>query len=63
MSCVGMKPIHIIVAEDEDNIRTGLVDTIESEGYRATPATDGKEAIDIFASEEFDLLLLDIMMP
>ena len=58
-----MNPIHILVAEDDDNIRTGLVDTLESEGYRVTPATDGKEAIDLFASEEFDLLLLDIMMP
>ena len=58
-----MKPIHILVAEDDDNIRTGLVDTLESEGYRVTPARDGKEAIDLFASEGFDLLLLDIMMP
>jgi len=58
-----MKPIHILVAEDDDNIRTGLVDTLESEGYRATPATDGKEAIDLFTSEHFDLILLDIMMP
>ena len=58
-----MNPIHILVAEDDDNIRTGLVDTLESEGYRVTPATGGKEAIDLFRSEEFDLLLLDIMMP
>ena len=58
-----MKPVHILVAEDDDNIRTGLVDTLESEGYRVTPAKDGKEAIDLFASEGFDLLLLDIMMP
>lgn len=58
-----MKPIHILVAEDDDNIRTGLVDTLASEGYRATPAADGKEAIDLFESEAFDLLLLDIMMP
>jgi DNA-binding response OmpR family regulator len=58
-----MNPIHILVAEDDDNIRTGLVDTLESEGYRVTPATDGKEAIDLFTSETFDLLLLDIMMP
>lgn len=58
-----MKPIHILVAEDDDNIRTGLLDTLESEGYRTTPARDGKEAIDLFATEEFDLLLLDIMMP
>jgi DNA-binding response OmpR family regulator len=58
-----MKPLHILVAEDDDNIRTGLVDTLESEGYRATPATDGKQAMDLFASEDFDLILLDIMMP
>ncbi len=58
-----MKPIHILVAEDDDNIRTGLVDTLESEGYRASPARDGKEALELFSSEPFDLILLDIMMP
>jgi two-component system, OmpR family, alkaline phosphatase synthesis response regulator PhoP len=58
-----MKPAHILVAEDDNNIRTGLVDTLESEGYRATPAANGREAIELFASEEFDLILLDIMMP
>ncbi len=58
-----MKPIHILVAEDDDNIRTGLVDTLESEGYRVTPAIDGKQAINLFTPEDFDLILLDIMMP
>ncbi len=58
-----MKSIHILVAEDDDNIRTGLVDTLESEGYTATPATDGNQAMQLFESEEFDLVLLDIMMP
>jgi len=58
-----MKPIHILVAEDDANIRTGLVDTLESEGYQATPAVDGKQAIEIFEAGNFDLILLDIMMP
>ncbi len=58
-----MKPVHILVAEDDDNIRTGLIDTLESEGYRATPAVDGKHALELFESERFDLILLDIMMP
>ncbi len=58
-----MNPIHILVVEDDENIRTGLIDTLESEGYRATPAVDGKEALDLFAAETFDLVLLDIMMP
>jgi len=58
-----MSGIHILVVEDDENIRTGLVDTLESEGYRATPATDGRQALDLFGRERFDLVLLDIMMP
>jgi DNA-binding response OmpR family regulator len=58
-----MNPAHILVVEDDENIRTGLVDTLESEGYRATPAADGKEALKKFPSEPYDLVLLDIMMP
>ncbi|SLM31312.1 Transcriptional regulatory protein YycF [Desulfamplus magnetovallimortis] len=55
--------IHILVAEDDNNIRTGVVDTLESEGYKVTEACNGMEAIKRFETERFDLLLLDIMMP
>ena len=58
-----MNPIHILVVEDDENIRTGLMDTLESEGYRAVSASDGRQALDLFASEPFDLVLLDIMIP
>lgn len=58
-----MEPLHILVAEDDINIRTGLIDTLESEGYRVTPAENGLEAIDIFLQNRFDIILLDIMMP
>lgn len=58
-----MKSIHVLVAEDDPNILTGLIDTLESEGYRATPATDGEQALDLFSGGKFDLVLLDIMMP
>ena len=54
---------HILVAEDDTNIRTGLVDTLKSEGYRVTAATHGKEAVDLFQQTNPDLVLLDIMMP
>ena len=54
---------HILVAEDDPHILTGLVDTLESEGYRGTPAKNGKEAVDLFETGKFDLILLDIMMP
>ena len=58
-----MKPVHILVAEDDANIRNGLIDTLESEGYQATPAADGQQALHLFQSGTFGLVLLDIMLP
>ena len=58
-----MTPVHILVAEDDNHIRQGLVDTLESEGYRVTAAVDGRMAADLLKKTRFDLVLLDIMMP
>ncbi len=58
-----MSQKRILVAEDDPHIRTGLVDTLESEGYKVVSASDGKQASSLFAQEKFDLILLDIMMP
>jgi DNA-binding response OmpR family regulator len=57
------EPIHILVAEDDAHIRTGLIDTLESEGYRVTAAADGNEALVLFECEAVDLVILDVMMP
>jgi DNA-binding response OmpR family regulator len=53
----------ILIAEDDANIRLGLVATLESDGYAVTAASDGAQALRIFPQEKFDLVLLDIMMP
>ncbi len=58
-----MTQIKILVAEDDMNIRMGLVDTLESEGYLVSPAKDGRQAMQLFEKFFFDLILLDIMMP
>ena len=58
-----MKTVRILVAEDDANIRTGLLDALESEGYKPVPASDGKQALALYDSQTFDLVLLDIMMP
>ena len=58
-----MSAAHILVVEDDANIRVGLVDALKSEGYRATPAADGEQAVFVFQRGKFDLVLLDIMMP
>ncbi|MEO6569252.1 MAG: response regulator transcription factor [Opitutaceae bacterium] len=53
----------ILIAEDDANIRLGLVATLESEGYAVTTAGDGAQALKLFPQEKFDLVLLDVMMP
>nr|MBT7793870.1 response regulator transcription factor [Desulfobacula sp.] len=58
-----MTQIKVLVAEDDTNIRMGLVDTLESEGYGVSQAKDGKMAMQLFDKDCFDLILLDVMMP
>jgi DNA-binding response OmpR family regulator len=53
----------ILIAEDESNIRQGLIATLESEGYAVTAAADGAQALRLFSQEKFDLVVLDVMMP
>lgn len=53
----------ILIAEDDPNIRQGLIATLESDGYAVTAASDGVQALRLFAQEKFDVVVLDIMMP
>ncbi len=55
--------MKILVAEDDANIRMGLVDTLESEGYQVIHSADGNRAMTVFKAHSFDLVLLDIMTP
>jgi DNA-binding response OmpR family regulator len=54
---------RLLIAEDDANIRHGLVATLESDGYSVTAASDGAQALKLFPQEKFDLVILDIMMP
>ena len=53
----------ILLVEDEDNLANGLEYNLTAEGYIVTLARDGKEAIEFFDENEFDLIVLDIMLP
>lgn len=53
---------HILIADDEKDIREICKTYFEFEGYQVTLAENGKEALE-FLDEAIDLLVLDIMMP
>ncbi len=53
----------ILVVEDEEKIRAALTDFLEFHGFRVTEALDGLEAERAVAEGQFDLILLDLMLP
>ncbi|MGB4360213.1 MAG: response regulator [Rhodoferax sp.] len=57
------KPARILVVDDEERNRRLLVAMLEAEGYAASEAADGAQALDTARADPPDLILLDIMMP
>jgi DNA-binding response OmpR family regulator len=55
--------MRVLVAEDDANIRDGLIEILADEGYQTLAAADGTEALALFERETPDFLCLDIMMP
>ncbi|PFJ17189.1 DNA-binding response regulator [Bacillus cereus] len=58
-----MKPITILIADDDLEIAELIKIHLKKEGYQVVKATDGEEAIRIIQSQPIDLVVLDIMMP
>ena len=54
---------HILVVDDDDRIRTLLKQFLTDNGYRTSVAPDGEKARELMGAVEFDLLILDVMMP
>jgi DNA-binding response OmpR family regulator len=53
----------ILVVEDEQSIRSALIDFLEYHGFETAEAVDGLEAERTVAEHRFDLILLDLMLP
>ncbi|MHB8905326.1 MAG: response regulator transcription factor [Melioribacteraceae bacterium] len=53
----------ILLVEDEETLAVGLEYNLTDEGYIVDWAKDGRQALDFFASKEYDLIILDIMLP
>lgn len=54
---------HILVVDDDRNIRRLFEAVLKAENYRVSTAADGVQALSIMDREHIDLVVLDIMMP
>jgi len=57
------KRIRVLVVEDEEAIRTGLVDVLVFHGYEVDSAATGPEGLRKALTGKFELILLDVMLP
>jgi DNA-binding response OmpR family regulator len=53
----------ILLVDDEDSVQKLLAYPLEREGFRVLQARDGEEALERFAAEDVDLVVLDLMLP
>ena len=58
-----MSEEKVLIVDDEKEIRELIRDYLNVEGFKVEMASDGKEAIEKFESDNFDIVILDIMLP
>jgi two-component system response regulator RegX3 len=57
------RKLRLLIVEDEEAIRAGLVDVLVYHGYEVEFAADGPTGLGMALSGRFDLVLLDVMLP
>lgn len=58
-----LEPVHILVVDDEENIRDGSERTLVPIGLHVLKASKGSEALDILSRNKISIVLLDLKMP
>jgi DNA-binding response OmpR family regulator len=58
-----IKSINILIVEDDDTLRFIVKDNLEQKNYKVDVAENGKSAIELFEKNNYNLILLDIMLP
>ena len=56
-------PIRLLVVEDEEHLAAGLKLNFELEGYQVDLARSGREAGNLLLSDQYDVIVLDVMLP
>ncbi|MBQ7538438.1 MAG: response regulator transcription factor [Treponema sp.] len=55
--------LNVLIVEDDKGISDFIISELEHEGFKTRLAETGRQALDMFESEEPDLVLLDVMLP
>lgn len=58
-----MNNIKILIADDEDRIRSMIKEYTSLEGYSIDEAANGAEALELFKNNDYTIIILDVMMP
>lgn len=53
----------VLIVEDEESLAEPLAFLLKKEGFEVFMAADGPTALDVFAAEQIDIVLLDLMLP
>ncbi|WP_454054618.1 response regulator transcription factor [Clostridium sp. Marseille-Q7071] len=54
---------RILLVEDDEGLALGIEFTLKDEGFEVTRAEDVEEALKVFNENEFDVIILDVMLP
>jgi DNA-binding NtrC family response regulator len=57
-----MEKNRILIIDDDENLRDGLINLLNLQGYEATGAADGKIALEVLENQIFDLIITDYKM-
>ena len=55
--------MRILVVDDEKLLVKGITFNLENDGYEVDGAYDGQQALELFQKNEYDLIILDLMLP
>ena len=58
-----MEPLRVLIVDDEQELVTTLVERLDIRGITAVGANNGAEGLEKLATQDFDVVLLDLKMP
>ena len=54
---------NILITEDDEKMRNGLVEILKEEGYNVDPAQNGQKGLEMIKVKDYDVVLTDLIMP